>query len=82
MTVPAHKPASFPFLAIAKKWELPYETVLNNAMLIKEHGLRSMLGITMLGSGVLEDIARALDEFDAIASGKIDWQTGEECKAP
>jgi hypothetical protein len=65
------KPSSYPFLAIAKKYETPYEGVLADAAWYRT------IKNGPLHNAYWREIAHATAEFKAIQSGKIDWITGE-----
>lgn len=68
------KPASYPFLAIAKKYNADYTAVLKHAdwLIYGREGPQFYPG-----SNIVNDIADAASEFLDIRAGLIDWQTGE-----
>lgn len=77
------KPASYPFMNIAKKYGYPYADVL-----IFADSLRMMHGTTEKQHqdkwGPRQIAAReiwyAIKEFRAIQRGEIDWNTGEPAR--
>lgn len=75
------KPASYPFLALARKYGYPYGDVLSAAgELRRNHGYFDPDGPNAhwIRRGIAaREVFRAFVEQDAIRRGAIDWQTGE-----
>lgn len=82
-----NKPASYPFLAIARKYGLDYGDVLiyadihNNGNIAPrtfwyEQAINNVSAIESDYAAV-QDIFNALEQFRAIQAGLIDWNTGE-----
>lgn len=79
------KPQSYPFLAIANRYRIPYGEVL----MVADHWRKRIKGLEsdrttfalhnalLWPHEALEDITNANAEFAAIQAGKTDWQTGE-----
>jgi hypothetical protein len=85
------KPASYPFLAIARKYGYPYADVLNVAFFWdRRSNCRYATPSECLAIDRLEKrpewreftdaVHVAMREQDAIRAGVIDWQTGEPSK--
>lgn len=86
--MPAPKPASYPFMAIANKFGVDYGLILAVADYNKPERGMSMLSRRLKDrlEAVLDpqqavrcfvEIVNASIEQDQIRSGEIDWQTGE-----
>jgi hypothetical protein len=88
------KPQSYPFLAIAKRYNLDYGDVLLVADMWRhpaqrnnnERGADKRLFMALIDApdGVIAmvevDISQANADFKAIQKGEIDWNTGEPVK--
>lgn len=72
------KPASYPFLAIAKKHNVPYADVLAHADWQRSDNGNPQFPIF---SQIDLDICAAGMEQQLIRNGTIDWQTGEPTPA-
>ena len=70
------KPESYPFLRIAKEYNLDYGEVLQTADWIKNGGKLS-LGIWCRTGEASQALHEASQIQQAIRDGKIDWMTGE-----
>jgi hypothetical protein len=81
------KPASYPFLAIAKKYGLDYGDVLiyadihynGNVPNTTEWACRAVDNVSAIEPdyAAVQDVLSALEEFRAIQAGLRDWLTGE-----
>jgi hypothetical protein len=72
------KPASYPFLAIARKYGLEYAEVLTLADHWRKHPhLRPIYAAISWNNEAINETLNAIDEFRAIQAGLIDWNTGE-----
>lgn len=85
------KPESYPFLRIAKQYNVDYSAVLLAAQASEkedyecnQHELKALEKIdkvdirnTMHEFNLWQAIANAKREFKAVQDGKIDWITGE-----
>jgi hypothetical protein len=77
--------SGYPYLNIARKYNLEYAVVLRLADLAT-HGrggamVTSLNGVRSIDEAVLDDINAAAHQFADIRSGKIDWQTGDPIPA-
>jgi hypothetical protein len=80
MTYASNKPASYPFLAISKDYNLPYAVVLKAADDLRRGRMadaRPILECAGMSFEVLMEIAGATEEQRMVRDGEIDWQTGE-----
>lgn len=69
------KPQSYPFLAIAKSFNVRYADVLKHADAFTHHRGEH---IFVPGSRIERAIILAVCEFKQIQNGRIDWITGEK----
>lgn len=74
------KPETYPFLRIAKRFDVDYSDVLLAAD-FATHQARELPGadgaIQNLPTAVLHEIGRAVGVQEQIRNGQIDWMTGE-----
>lgn len=82
------KPASFPYLAIAKRFAVPYGTVLIYADICRGSDIDKRIAAQAAMSRRLgtdyqmfaEAVRTAIMTFIFIQEGRIDWMTGERLR--
>lgn len=73
------KPASYPFMQIAKKHGYDYAETLQVASCLRESMMLPLrLGHWIVRTVACLEIIAANEEFRAIQRGEIDWMTGEK----
>lgn len=74
------KPESYPFLRIARQFNVDYSDVLNMAHFIRHGGNCQAIPYHWreeTHTDVLNAISAATGEQRAVSTGVIDWQTGD-----
>lgn len=74
----AMKPASYPFMNIAKKYNYAYGDVVSIVEIIRNSG--NVPKKWRVRAIAFMEICRAIDEQELIRRGVIDWLTGEDTR--
>lgn len=72
------KPDSYPFLKIAKKYNVDYTEVLQYADWLQYGTRPADVGFSNLPDDVIIEVRKAFLIQDAIRNGEIDWITGRK----